>query len=51
VIERLACEPFGRRRFATGSDDPINSIVPQNTNREFTNHEHLDELTLVQSQL
>lgn len=47
VIERLAYEPFGKRRFASGSDDPNNTIVPQNTRRGFTNHEHLDELTLV----
>lgn len=47
VIERLAYEPFGKRRFATGSDDPNNTIVPQNTDRGYTNHEHLDELTLV----
>ena len=47
VIERLAYEPFGKRRFASGSDDPNNTIVPQNTDRGYTNHEHLDELTLV----
>ena len=47
MIERLAYEPFGKRRFASGSDDPNNTIVPQNTDRGYTNHEHLDELTLV----
>lgn len=47
VIERLAYEPFGKRRFANGSADPNNTILPQNTDRGFTNHEHLDELTLI----
>lgn len=47
VIERLAYEPFCKRRFANGSADPNNTILPQNTDRGFTNHEHLDELTLI----
>ena len=47
VVERLSYEPFGKRRFATGSDDTNNAILPLNTDRGFTNHEHLDELTLI----
>jgi len=47
VIERLAYEPFGKRRFPNGSTDPNNTIVGVNTDRGFTNHEMLDELTLV----
>ena len=47
VIERLAYEPFGKRRFAIGTDDPNNSITPANTERGFTNHEHIDELGLI----
>lgn len=47
VIERLAYEAFGKRRFASGVVDPDNSIVPVNTERGFTNHEHIDELGLV----
>lgn len=47
VAEWLAYEPFGKRRFANGSNDPNNTIVPQTTDRGYTMHEHLDELTLV----
>lgn len=47
VVERLAYEPFGKRRFPVGSDDPGNTIVAATTDRGFTNHEHMDELGLV----
>jgi RHS repeat-associated protein len=47
VIERLAYGPFGKRRFPNGASDPTNSLVGVNTDRGFTNHEMLDELTLV----
>jgi RHS repeat-associated protein len=47
VIERLAYEPFGKRRFPNGATDPTNSLTGVNTDRGFTNHEMLDELTLV----
>lgn len=51
VIERLAYEPFGKRRFAdgttAGTDDPGNTIRSLITVRGFTNHEHLDELGLI----
>lgn len=47
VVERLAYEPFGKRRFADGNDDPNNTIIAQTTDRGFTNHEHMDELGLI----
>jgi RHS repeat-associated protein len=47
VLERMAYEPFGKRRFANGSLDPNGTIVGVNTDRGFTNHEHLDELGLI----
>jgi RHS repeat-associated protein len=47
VIERLAYEPYGKRRFPNGTVDPNNTIAPINTERGFTNHEHLDELGLI----
>jgi RHS repeat-associated protein len=47
AIERLAYEPFGKRRFPSGLTDPNNTIFPVNTERGFTNHEHLDELGLI----
>ncbi|MDD5248611.1 MAG: hypothetical protein PHY45_06485 [Rhodocyclaceae bacterium] len=47
VIEQLAYEAFGKRRFPNGVKDPNNTIVGINTERGFTNHEHIDELGLV----
>jgi RHS repeat-associated protein len=47
VIERLAYEPFGKRRFANGQYDQSGSIDAQSTNRGFTGHEHLDSLDFI----
>jgi RHS repeat-associated protein len=47
VIERLAYEAFGKRRFPNGTDDPNNTLFGVTTDRGFTMHEHLDEITLV----
>jgi RHS repeat-associated protein len=47
VIERLAYEPFGKRRFANGQYDQAGTIDAQSTNRGFTGHEHLDSLDFI----
>ena len=47
VMERLAYEPFGKRRQADGRPDPIGDIDAVRTKRGFTAHEHLDELDYV----
>ena len=47
VLERLAYEPFGKRRTPAGQADPDNTIAGINTDRGYTNHEHLDELGLI----
>jgi hypothetical protein len=47
VIERLAYEPFGKRRFANGQYDQAGTIEGQSTNRGFTGHEHLDGLDFI----
>jgi len=47
VLERLAYEPFGKRRFANGANDTNTSILPQNTDRGYTGHEMLDEIGLI----
>jgi RHS repeat-associated protein len=47
IIERLAYEPFGKRRFITGQADPTGTIEAQSTNRGFTGHEHLDSLDFI----
>src|SRR5262249_44235777 len=47
VVEPLAYEAYGKRRFPTGLADPGNSILGLHTERGFTAHEHLDELGLI----
>jgi RHS repeat-associated protein len=47
VVDRMAYDPWGDRRFASGSSigasDSTNSIQPSTTDRGFTGHEMLDE--------
>lgn len=45
--ERLAYEPFGKRRYPAGTDDATNGLFGQVTDRGFTDHEHLDEIALI----
>jgi RHS repeat-associated protein len=47
VIERMAYDPFGKRRFTNGVYDQAGTIDAQTTNRGFTGHEHLDELDFI----
>jgi RHS repeat-associated protein len=47
VIERLAYEPFGKRRYASGAPDTTDSIKGVNTTRGYTGHEHLDAIGLI----
>ncbi|QHE86273.1 RHS repeat domain-containing protein [Hydrogenophaga sp. BPS33] len=47
VIERMAYDPFGKRRHIDGSFDQTGSIDASSTNRGFTGHEHLDELDFI----
>jgi RHS repeat-associated protein len=47
VIERMAYDPWGKRRFTNGTADTSDSIVPGSTDRGFTMHEHLDELGII----
>lgn len=47
VVERLAYDPWGKRRNVNGTADPLDAIVGWNTDRGFTMHEHLDELGIV----
>jgi RHS repeat-associated protein len=44
VLERLAYDPWGKRRFANGLIDQLDTLVGQNTDRGYTEHEHLDEV-------
>lgn len=47
VVERLAYDPWGKRRNVNGTADPLDAIVGWNTDRGFTMHEHLDEMGIV----
>jgi RHS repeat-associated protein len=47
VVERLAYEPFGKRRNSNGVTDPNGTLTPTSTDRGYTGHEHLDEVSLV----
>ncbi len=47
VIERMAYDPFGKRRNINGAFDQTGTIEPTSTNRGFTGHEHLDELDFI----
>ncbi len=46
VVERLAYEPFGKRRNSNGTTS-VTGAVGAKTDRGFTQHEHLDEVGLV----
>jgi RHS repeat-associated protein len=54
VTDRHAYDPFGKRRYTTGTYDPFGNLVVdwttdsnKGTDRGYTGHEHLDELGLV----
>ena len=47
VIERMAYDPFGKRRNINGAFDQTGTIDATSTNRGFTGHEHLDELDFI----
>jgi RHS repeat-associated protein len=47
VTERLAYDPWGKRRFASGLPDTLDSITGLATDRGYTMHEHLDEMGII----
>jgi RHS repeat-associated protein len=47
VIERLAYDPWGKRRFITGAADTLDAITSANIDRGFTMHEHIDEMGII----
>jgi RHS repeat-associated protein len=47
VVERLAYDPWGKRRNANGNTDPTDSLVGLSTDRGYTQHEHLDEVGVI----
>jgi RHS repeat-associated protein len=50
VTERLAYDPWGKRRYINttpGLPDTLDAIVGVNTDRGYTEHEHLDEVGII----
>ena len=47
VIERLAFDPWGKRRNVNGQADVTDALVGQTTDRGYTEHEHLDEMGII----
>lgn len=47
VVERLAYEPYGKRRYSDGRTDAAGTLPATSTDRGFTGHEMLDEMNLV----
>lgn len=47
VVERLSYDPFGKRRHSTGETDATGNLTGINTDRGYTEHEHVDELGLI----
>ena len=47
LVERLAYDPWGKRRYPNGGADPEGLLAARSTDRGFTLHEHLDEVGLV----
>lgn len=47
VVERMAYEPFGKRRNANGTADTSGVLVAETTRRGFTQHEMMDGIGLI----
>jgi len=47
VVERMAYDPWGKRRFPNGSNDKLDALYGVSTDRGYTMHEHLDEMGII----
>ena len=47
VVERLAYDPWGKRRQVNGTADTLDVITGQYIDRGFTMHEHIDEMGII----
>lgn len=47
VVERMAYEPFGKRRYSNGVTDANGILVASSTDRGYTGHEHMEEVGLI----
>lgn len=47
VVERLAYDPWGKRRQTNGLADSTDTLTSANTKRGYTMHEHMDEMGVI----
>jgi RHS repeat-associated protein len=47
VVERLAFDPWGKRRFTNGTPDTLDTLSGQLTHRGYTMHEHLEDMGII----
>ena len=47
VVERLAYDPWGKRRFSDGNKDDNDTLTSSVTKRGYTMHEHMDEMGVI----
>ncbi|MDG5974810.1 hypothetical protein H010_06065 [Hydrogenophaga taeniospiralis CCUG 15921] len=47
VVERLAYDPWGKRRFSDGNKDSNDTLTSTVTDRGYTMHEHMDEMGMI----
>ncbi len=47
LVERLAYDPWGKRRNVNGTNDKLDALYSPNTDRGYTQHEHLDEVGVI----
>ncbi len=47
IVERLAYDPWGKRRYPDGASDISDSLLGKRTDRGYTEHEHLDEMGII----
>lgn len=47
VVERMAYDPWGKRRHTDGQKDSTDALYGQTTDRGYTMHEHLDEMGVI----
>jgi RHS repeat-associated protein len=47
VVERLAFDAWGKRRFTNGTVDTLDAISGQITHRGYTMHEHLEDMGII----
>jgi RHS repeat-associated protein len=47
VVEQMAYDPWGKRRFPNGTNDKLDALYGVSTDRGYTMHEHLDEMGVI----